>query len=250
MFIQNGQSQLPRSVNFGFVNNIPTGSGSYFEVDSYNYSTAAFYINPLTGGNIGFQATFDGINYDGVTFRQMGNDGYSQQSDGPANYVGSVVGAKRIRFLNISGSTSSGTVMGTLNQEVSILEGIEHSNPPHKFGNSLFHLGLNISGLAFSNSGLFFPRTDHKFAVTYLSMSVASTQGAFITFHEGSGTASDPSQWVFSTYIKAATTDTQFVNALLNTPFVATNLKSGLFLTVEGGTATIRGVVHGYETEN
>lgn len=248
MFIQNAVSPAPDPLYFGASGNIPSGSGSFVEFDSYGYSTAAFRINVPSQGLIQFQGTFDGINYNDITFRQIGNDGYSQESFESADYIGSIIGTRKLRFLNVTGALNSGSVMGTLSKNVSILEGVEHNNPPHKFGNVLFHIGVNVSGNSFSNSGLFFPQPRHKFAVSYLAMSVSSQAGAYITFHEGSGTSADASQWVFSTYIKASSNDTQFMNAVLNTPYVSSNARSGLFLTVEGN-ALLRGVVHGYETE-
>lgn len=249
MLINNGVGVSPSITSFGFSGNMPSGSGSFYEVDSFGYSTATFNVQPPNQGTIQFTASFDGVNFDSITFRQMGDDGYSQESYQSANYIGSILGSKKLRFVNMSGALNSGSIIGTFSKEVGILEGVEHNNPPHKFGNALFHLGINVSGASISNSGLYFPRPRHKFAVTYVALGMSSQNGSFITLHEGSGTAGNASQWIFTTYTKSSTNDTQFVNAVLNTPYVASNFHSGLFLSVEGGVATIRGVIHGYETE-
>jgi len=249
MLINNGVGATPNIINFGYSGNMPSGSGSYYEIDSFGYSTAAFNVQTPSQGTVQFTASFDGVNYDSVTFRQMGDDGYSQEAAETSNYIGSVVGSRKLRFVNASGAFSSGTVMGTLSKEVCVLEGVEHNSPPHKFGNALFHIGINFSGNAFSNSGLYFPQPRHKFAVTYVSLAMASQNGAFITLHEGSGTAANASQWIFTTFTRNSTNDTQLVNAVLSTPYVSSDFQSGLFLSVQGNDAIVRGVVHGYETE-
>jgi hypothetical protein len=249
MLVNNSTPSPPASIPFGYSGNIPVSSGDFFEINNNGYSTIAFNCQCPPQGAVSFRASFDGVNFDSVTFRQMGNDGYTQESSEDSNYIGSVIGARKIRFVNLTGAANSGTIMGTLSRDASILEGLEHSSPPHKFGNALFHMGINVSGSSIQNSGLFFPSKRHKFAVSYISLSVSSQNGTYITFHEGSGTAGDPSKWIISNYVKVNSNDTQFLNAVLSTPFVAADLNSGLFLTVEGD-ATIRGVVHGYETEN
>lgn len=154
-----------------------------------------------------------------------------------------------MRFVNISGGGSTaGTVIGTLSSYPAIIEGMEHGPAPHKIGHELFHKGFSYNGAAFSNSGLYTSPENHKFVVTYLSMGVSSTAGSNITFHEGSGTSTQPDRWLFTTYVKVANNDTQTVNANLGTPFVATDKNSSLCLSSDG-TASIRGVVHGYYTE-
>jgi len=232
--------------SFGFSNNIPTGSGQYLEINNPNCSSIGFHINPPNNGWVQFKGSFDGVNYSDITFRQIGDDGYAQETNEVADYIGSINGLRSIRFSNYTGSNTTGTVVGTFSTTVSTLEGIENGPAPHKFGNLLFHKGINVSGLAFNNSGIYFPQDRHKFAVTNINMGISSQQGAYITFHEGSGTQDDANHWVFSTYIKASTTDTQLITLNLSTPFVSNNFNSGLFLTVTGPT-TIRGVLHGYQ---
>lgn len=239
---------IPNQISFGAANNLPTGSGSYFEVDTQGYPTIGFNIQPPNNGYTQFQGSFDGINFEAFTLRQLGNDGYSQSADIAENYIGSVSSFRKVRFVNVTGALQTGTIIGTLSNQVSTLEGIEHNSPPHKFGNALFHIGVNVSGTA-TDSGIFFPSNRNKFAVTHLTFGASSTAGSYITLHEGSGTVGDPDKWVFTTYLKSNPTDTQLINLSFTTPHIADFVGSGLYLTVSND-AILRGVIYGYETEN
>ncbi len=236
-------------IDFGQPNNIPIASGAYCEVWNPGMSTICFHITPPNNGWVQYQGTFDGINYTPITLRQVGDDGYSQESSVPEDYIGSVIGLKSLRFVNMTGASAVGTVMGTFNRQVSTLEGIENDAPPHKFGNSLFHLGINITGAAVADQLLYHPSSRHKVAITHISMGTASTNGSNITVYEGSGMASDPNRWVFSTYVKAPVSDTVNISPSFLTPWVSQYYGSGIYITTDGVT-TVRGVVHGYQTEN
>ena len=234
---------------FGHSGNLSPVSGSYLEIENSGFSTIAFHITPPNNGWTQYQGSFDNVNFSPITFRQVGNDGYTQESAVSEDYIGSIVGCSKIRFVNMTGALVSGTVMGTLSKQLSIIEGIEHSSPPHKFGNTLFHIGFSITGGSVNNSGLYFPTARHKFVITYLNMSASSQNGSYITFHEGSGTQDNPEKWVLSTYMKGAANDTQNINGNFTTPYVADGITSGLYLTTTAN-ALVRGVIHGYEAEN
>lgn len=242
-------SSIPASTDFGSPSNIPAISGSYVQVENRGYSTVGLHVVPPSGGRVLFYGSFDGEHYTNFTFRQIGSDGYSQEAYVEEDYVGSIIGAKALRFVNVSGGSSDGTVAGTLSTPVCTLEGIEHGAPPHKFGNELFHVGFHMSDGAFSNSGLYQPTARRKFVITYISMGVASADGTNITFHEGSGTSTSPNKWIFTTYVKSPSTNTQLINAGFTTPYVASSLETPFCISSDGS-ATIRGVAHGYSAEN
>lgn len=243
-------NNTPLNRPFGSVGNIPATSGSYFQLDNPSYSTIGANINPDGGGVVNFLGSFDGVNYDQITLRQIGSDGYSYECSGssPANYIGSISALRSIRFANKTGSLSPCSVVGMMSAEMSTIEGIENGPPPHRFGNKLIHMGFDVSNSTVSNSGLYTAAPRHKFVLTDLTFGIASAAATTITFHEGSGTASNPSQWVFSTYCNLPNNSTEQVTAGFSTPHVADNEQSTLYLTTSTA-VTMRGIIHGYETE-
>jgi hypothetical protein len=235
---------------FGSAGNIPAASGAYFELHNPGYSTIGANINPDGGAVIRFYGSFDGVNYDDMTLRQMGDDGYTFECSGssPDNFIGSISSLKSIRFVNKTGSPSPCSVVGVMSAGVSTLEGIENGPAPHRFGNKLFHIGFDASSSTITNSGIYTPSPRHKFVITDLTFGLASAAATSVTFHEGSGTASNPSKWVFSTYCNLPNNSAEQVTAEFNTPHVADNTESTLYLTTSTA-VTMRGIIHGYEAE-
>ena len=119
-------------------------SGSTLVFENSGYNTIGFDISNVTSGQIQFEGSFNGVDFTPITFRQIGNDGYTQFFSGNSmeDYIGSVSSIKKIRFEVISAGYSSGYIAGRLSRTNSVLEGIEHVSPPHKFGNSLFEICL------------------------------------------------------------------------------------------------------------
>jgi hypothetical protein len=240
----------PVNQPFGSARNIPAASGSYFQLENPGYSTLGANINPDGGGLVHFYGSFDGVNYDDITLRQMGDDGYSYECSGnaPANYIGSIAALKSIRFVNKTGSASPCSVVGVMSAEMSTLEGIENGPAPHKIGNKLIHFGFAVNGTMATDSGLYTASPRHKFVVTDISFGVSSAAASSITFHEGSGNVGDTSKWVFATYSNLANNATSFSAMSFQTPFVAESYQSTFYLTTSAA-VTMRGIVHGYETE-
>lgn len=240
----------PVNQPFGSTANIGATSGSYFQLNNPGYSTIGANINPDGGGIVHFYGSFDGVNYDDITLRQLGNDGYSYECSGssPANYIGSISALRSIRFVNKTGSAAPCSVVGTMSAAVSTLEGIENGPPPHKFGNKLIHIGFNVAGTTVTDSGLYTASPRHKFVVTDLTFGLASAAATTVTFHEGSGNAGDSNKWVFSTYCNLANNAAEQVDAGFSTPHVADGPQTTLYLTTSTA-VTMRGIIHGYETE-
>lgn len=240
----------PINQPFGTSGNIGAASGSYFQLNNPGYSSIGFNANPDGGGIIHFYGSFDGVNYDDITMRQLGDDGYSYECSGSvsANYIGSISSLRAIRFANKTGSAAPCSIVGVMSAAVSTLEGIENGPPPHKIGNKLIHIGFDISGQTVTNSGLYTASPRHKFVVTDLTFGISSSTATTVTFHEGSGTAPDPSKWVFSTYCNLANNAAQQVGAGFVTPHVADGFQSVLCLSTSSA-VTMRGIIHGYETE-
>lgn len=231
----------------GSIANVLSGS---FSIQNPNYATIGVHIDAPESGIVGFYGTFDGSSYTPITFRQVGSDGYSQQNSissdtlGQHDYIGSIASLRAIKFiLTTTGVSGSGTIVGRLSAPVSTLEGIENSSPPHKFGNQPFHKGIYINNTTGSGVLVYQPPTGMRFVITDVNLSVFSA-GANITLYEDAGLA-NPDTWVYSTYVKTTSNDTQIINCNFSTPFVASGLNNGLYLTVDA-TSTIRGTVQGY----
>lgn len=232
---------------YDFSGCLGTASGQEVVLDNFgNFSTIGFHIPATSGLSVGFYGSFDDINYETITFRQIGGDGYTQIDlyDGSANsHIGSISALRKIKFVNLYGSSQSGCVMGRMTTNVSTLEGIEHGNPPHKYGNTPFHKGIYLNNTTGSGISIVTPPTGFKFIITDIGLSISSA-GAYVTLYEDDN-AADPDKWVFSAYVKANLADTQVYNLNLSTPFVSSQVNWPLKLHVSD-TTTVRGVVHGY----
>lgn len=217
------------------------------------FNTIAFHINNIVSGQTQFQGEF-GENFTPITFRQIGNDGYAQfvhSGTSSEDYIGSISAVRSVRLkVTQSGrSITSGYIAGRMSRELSVLEGIEHTNPPHKFGNELFHRGFILTNSAVTDSGIVGIKEGFKIVLTYLTFGINSSAGTNVTIHEGTGTANDTNSWAFSSYVRTNPNESQFFNVILSTPFVSATAGKQISLTCDDN-ATIRGAVHGYYSEN
>lgn len=222
-----------------------TLGATYILDNSSAHSTIGFHLTIPSGGQVQFEGSYDDSHYSPIQLRELSSNGYIQSSEVSEDYIGSVAALRKIRFNVISGGAADGSVAGRLCKDVSTLEGIENSAPPHRFGNTLFHKGFSLSATTASNTVVYTPPAYSKFVISYISFGASSPLGANIIFHETPDTGVNSNNWVFSTYLKSSATDTQFFNAVINTPFVASGTGTSFCLTVDAST-TLRGVVHGY----
>lgn len=229
---------------------VNTISGEYI-VQNPCYSTIGFYSELPSGMTVSFQGTFDGTHYVPITFRQIEDDGYTQGNTvisdvvEKKNYIGSIASLKAIKFVTLStGLPGVDTfVAGRMVAEVSTLEGIENSAPPHSIGNKPFHKGINITG-GIVNEVIYQPQDGYTFAVTDIKLSASSTAGSYVTLYE-SGNVANPDNWIFSVYVKCPENDTKVYSLALSLPFVSSS--GGAPLCIDSSApALVRGVVHGY----
>jgi len=238
----------PVNQPFGQIGNIAATSGAYFELNNPGYSTIGFHADPDGGGIIKYYGSFDGINYADMTMRQLDSDGYTFECSGAQDYIGSIAAYRSVRFVNKTGSATACTVMGVMSEAASTLEGIENGPAPHRFGNQLVSVGFDVVAAIVTNSGLYMPSPRHKFVVTDITFGIASAAATSITFHEGSGNAGVPNKWAFATYANLGGSEAAQISAGFNTPYVAGQAEVGLFLTTSTA-VTMRGTIHGYQTE-
>jgi hypothetical protein len=251
---ENGQFRPVTPNDFGgswhdFSGQLLPASGSEYVIDNSGYSTIGLHIHTPSGTNVGFYGSFNGSDYDNITLRQLGDDGYTQtaeNNDSCQDFIGSVSALRKIKFIVDRSGSATGCVAGRLIKQVSTLEGIEHNAPPHKFGNTPFHKGIYLNNTTGSGMLIYQPPTGYKFVITDLQLSVSS-DGGLITFYED-GNANDRDSWVFAAYVKATLGNTEVHSRNFSTPYVANTINNGLYYTVTAD-STIRGVIHGYYTK-
>lgn len=124
---------LRKQQEIGALNNIGSGINSYFEYENeYGFNNISVHVAPPSGGTIEFLGTFDGRNWFDCLLRGTSNNGYIKECSYPNDYVGSIAGMRKIKFNVSSAGTTSGTIEGTVQAEVSTLEGVENG-PPSDF---------------------------------------------------------------------------------------------------------------------
>lgn len=251
-FVYVPESGLFRSIDANDIfpisisGNLSQVSGSEVVVDNPYYNTIGFHIKPPSGATVQFQGSFDGVNFSPITLRQIGADGYCQCTEAEEDYLGSIAALKSIKFKTTVSGFNAGSYAGRMVKEVSTLEGMEHSAPPHKFGHELWHTGFAFTNQTGINLEIYTPPSGYSFVITYLTFGAYSTAGSDITFHED-GLGVD--KWVFSTYIKSNLNDSKYIDTNLTSPYVASapNVPLNLDLSAE---TTIRGVLHGFNVKS
>ncbi len=154
---------------FGYANNLDTTLNSVYEISKNGYNTMAFRLIPPGGGTISFEASFDGTNYEVITFRSITEDILVNTADDTCNILGSISGVQKFRFRTSSAGTGTlGTVMGAMTKQVSVLENIEFFPPPHRFGYLPVIKTVNLTDSDTVTAWL--PASGKTFSVTDLSV--------------------------------------------------------------------------------
>jgi len=229
--------------DFGFSGNLGLALNSRVEIiNRSGFSTLAARVTAPTGGSVSFEASFDGGIWEPISLRSIKNDEYQNVTDNNEDFIGSVSGARLIRFRTASAGSANGTVIGRLNREVSTLEGIEFGWPPHRFGFTPVHKDASFS-TAQTGSILWQPATGKTYYVTDVSIIVGgSTDGIVTVFDDTDSTGNR----LFKGAIEVAT-NRQFVfTHQLKTPFKGASDDTILKLTTSAA-MTIDVILHGYE---
>jgi hypothetical protein len=246
--VADASKDMGGSAYLDFSGTIGTGIGDMYRFEnSCGHSSVGFHLTIPSGGEVQFQGSYDGVNFTPIQMRELSSNGYVQITDHTEDYLGSISAVRSMRFILTAAGNLPATVAGRACKDSATLEGIENANPPHRFGNELFHKGFSLSNGVTGNMSLFTPPSGNKFVLTYISFSAISTAGANITFHETPDTGVNANNWVFSTFVKTNANETQFFNIILSTPFVASGANNTLFFSTDASVTT-RGVIHGYNT--
>ena len=229
--------------NFGSSNNLSKTLNDYLEYEVEGNMTICFKITAPTGGAITFQASFDGTTWESITLRSINNDILKSIFSGSDNVIGSIAGARKIRFLTSTGGSANGSVMGVMNMAVAIQEQIEFGNPPHRFGYTPVHKDGSYT-TAQTATTIWEPASGKRFVLTDLLMNFSgSTDGEVKIFDETDSSGN---------YIFKATIDVSVVGGgkpipiNLKTPYISSTAGNILKITT-GDDIGVSLVVHGYE---
>ena len=163
----------------------PAALNSTFVVDNVEgFASVGFFLTIPTGGAITFEGTFDGINWDSITFRSISDDEYVQARTSGGDFIGSISTLKSIRFRTSTVGSAPGSVTGRLGYEVSTLEGIEFANRPDKFGGVDVHIDFSSAIIQLAAT-VWDPGATRKFVVTDALLFVHGVvDGTFSLFRE------------------------------------------------------------------
>lgn len=211
------------------------------------HSSVGFHVREVNGGSVQFQGSYDGVNYSPIQMRELSSNGYIQSTDHQEDFLGSISCLKNLRFKRIVAGSVETPIVGRMSKDAATLEGIENANPPHRFGNELFHRGFYLTNGTTGNMNIYDPPPENKFVLTYIAFGVISTAGANVTFHEFDDAGANKDGWVFSTYVKTNANESQSFNIGFPTPFVASSMNNNLYFSTDAA-VNIRGVIHGYNT--
>lgn len=150
----------------GFAGELPATLNQSFLIDNADgFASIGFYVTPPTGGEVTFEGTFDGVNWDSITFRGVATDEYQQKTTVAGDFVGSISNLAMIRFRTSVGGSGPGAVAGRFGIEASTLEGIEFSNRPDKFGGVDVHVDFSSTSIQ-TNAVVWDPGAGRRFCVT------------------------------------------------------------------------------------
>lgn len=115
----NGLNQVTFSSSFASTLNAAA------TVDVLGRPFIAFYLTVPSGATLTFESTFDNTNWVSCAMRSISTDITGHATTSTGAYHGSVGGAQRFRARVSTAGSGSGLISGTLNTQVSTLEGIE-----------------------------------------------------------------------------------------------------------------------------
>lgn len=234
---------FPSHQDFGSVGNLGQNLNDVFAVDNVSgYSSIAFHCLAPTGGEVTFEATFDGINWEAVSMRSVTDDIFTQSTDDDSDFLGSISGARQFRFRTSVGGSAAGTVMGRMQRDTATLEGIEFGYPPHRFGFVPVHKDASFT-TAQTGAALWTPASGKKFVVTDCLVTGSGNTDATATIFDETNAAGNR---LFRATLEVNTKGTIPITVPLRTPFVSTAVDNVLKLTTSAD-IDVDIILHGYE---
>jgi hypothetical protein len=219
--------------------------GSTFTIAVTGAATVGFHLEVPHGGTITFEGSWDGLEWNTITMREMGTNGYVTTSAVEhEDYIGSCSSFIYIRFRTSVGGSTDGRVYGRFSRNVSTLEGIEHGNMPHKVGVDVKAQWFHYSSVA-TNGTVALPTVDHKKLVVSDLHFTISDASSIVVFSDGSMAQNN---LIFRGNLKPTGGASIFVPISFSLPHVFSGTNRPLCFS-QTGAATVDGVVHYYESE-
>jgi hypothetical protein len=216
--------------------------GDTTEYANKGYATLAFFIEVPPGGEIIFEASFDRITWESISIRSINNDIFQSKIISDGNFIGSIVGLPNIRFRTSSAGSDDGTITGVFARNVSVLEGIEFGNPPHRFGFTPIH--VDASYTTQQTDTVIFTADADKFGVVtdfYIIVS-GSTDCQMRIFDETDSSGN----YIFKANVEVATNKNFIFNHTFVTPYV-TSAKGNSWKITTSAACDIDLIGHGYQ---
>ena len=206
------------------------------------YNFLACHIVPPTGGKVKFYVSFDGINYDTFQLRNTELDTYTNECTETADFIGSIAGARRLKFVTTEDGTEDGTLLGTLINQVATIESIEFGNPPHRFGFTPIHKDAQFTTTQ-TETSVWAPETGKKVCVTDLDIIVGGTTDGTISIFNGAGDTTG--NRLFYGVIDVSNNKNFVYSKNFKTPFIGTT--DGVIKITTSAAMSVSIILHGYE---
>jgi hypothetical protein len=233
-FVQGGQSENMQWALSQTLND-------YTEFENRGFSTITFYLVVPTGGEITFQANLDGA-WENVSLRSIDNDVYQSVITSDGNFIGSIIGLPKIRFLTTVAGSAPGTVSGSVSRGVSILEGIEFGAPPHRFGYEPIHVDASFTS-AQTATVLFTSDADKKGVVTDFYVVVSGTTDCRIKVFDETDTTGN---YIFNAEVEVATNKNFIFGHTFVTPYIQ-SAKGNSWKITTSADCDVDLIGHGYQ---
>lgn len=229
--------------SFGISGNLFGTLNSTLDID--NSKGASFIccnITPPTNGTIEFQLSFDGINFETFTLRSTTSDIFKTSTIITDTLIGSIIGAKIIRFKTVVAGIAAGSILGTMNMSSATIESIEFGYPPHRFGYAPIHKDADFSTQQ-TATAIWTPTIGKKVVVTDLDVIVGGATDGTISIFNGSGDVAG--ERIFKASVEVSTNKNFIYSKNFKTPFIGT-LDGAIKITTSAA-MTINVLLHGYE---
>lgn len=216
-----------------------------FTIATGGAASLGLHVEPPPGARIVFEGSWMGNEWNVVTLREMGSNGYVTFSEVHEDYIGSVASLRffRVRVIR-QGTGEPGHITGKFSNTLSTIEGIEHGYMPHKIGAAVQAKSFEFTQIT-SNGTIALPLdATRKLVVTDIHFTVADVASVVI-FSDGS--LAD-SKYIFRGNMKPVGGASIFVPISYTLPHVFSGTNRPLCFT-QSAAATVDGVVHYYESE-
>lgn len=211
--------------------------------NSRGFSSIGVRVVVPTGGQVSFEASFDGVTFFGATFRSQEFDQYTQKTSTTGHFVGSISAFRVVRFKTTIGGSAPGSASGRLTSYQSTLEGIEHGYPPHKRGFTPIRKDFTYSTTQ-TGTNIWTPASGKTFIITSYTIFGSGTTDATVTIYDQTDvTGNRMLVGFFDVTVNSPIAISSFMG---DCPFISAAANNSLKLTT---TASINlfGVFFGYE---